>query len=89
MLRVYADLNKLTLLVQERESAKEFAQFRGVAGKLLQIILTEVLNRVYVKHPDLSPAELRHFYPAKTVRKRSSSPGARKKAAPTVRKRLK
>lgn len=87
MLRIYADLNRLTLLVQEKESAKDFAEFRGASATLLQIILTEVLNRLYVKYPDLSPPDLRQFFPAKTVRSRKTTRARplKKKSRPTER----
>ena len=58
MLELGAKLNESLVLVKERCTEQEFKAYRTVVGKLMGEMLLEVMNPLYVSHPDLKPKEL-------------------------------
>jgi hypothetical protein len=58
MLEFGAKLNESVALAKERCSDAEFKAYRTVVGRLMGEMLLEVMNPLYVEHPDLKPKEL-------------------------------
>ena len=59
MIEFGAQLNESVALAKERCSEAEFKAYRTVVGRLMGEMLLEVMNPLYVEHPDLKPKELK------------------------------
>lgn len=59
MLEYSGKLDASLQVVKDRCSTEEFVAYRTVVGKLLGEMLVEVMNPIYVQHPDLKPPELK------------------------------
>jgi hypothetical protein len=59
MLDYGAKLDASLVLVKDRCSSEEFVAYRTVVGKILGEMLLEVMNPIYLQHPDLKPPELK------------------------------
>lgn len=51
-------LNHSIQLVQNQSDDDEFRAYRYAAGEVMGIMLTEILNKLYIEHPDLKPPEM-------------------------------
>ena len=58
MLDVAAKLNDSIRLVQENCEEGEFRTYRGSVGRIMGLMLTEIMNPLYGEHPDLRPPGL-------------------------------
>jgi hypothetical protein len=59
MLEISANLDSSLQLVQRTSSQTEFETYRNTVGNLMGIILLEVMNPLYEKHPELKPPQLK------------------------------
>ena len=58
MLEYSAKLDQSLKTVMDTCSEQEFKQYRDAVGQLLGIMLMDVMNPIYIEHPDLKPAQL-------------------------------
>lgn len=58
MLEYSEKLNDSIILVMENCPEDEFKRYRLAAAKVLGEMLLEVMNPLYVRHPELKPAGL-------------------------------
>lgn len=58
MLQFGARLDESVARVEAECSATEFKSYRTAIGKVLGEMLFEVMNPIYLRHPDLKPKEL-------------------------------
>ena len=59
MLALSAQLNGSLIRVQERCPASEFEAYRAVVGRLMGEMFLEVMQPIYLQHPELEPPELK------------------------------
>ena len=59
MLEIGAKLDASVALVQERCTPAELDAYRKVVGQIMAALLVDVMNPLYVKHPELKPKELK------------------------------
>lgn len=52
-------LNESIRLVQQKCNDDEFQKYRKSAGFVMGYLYTDVLAKIYHKHPDLEPPEIR------------------------------
>ncbi len=58
MVSIAAALNDSLREVQASESDADFRQYRDSVSKIMTIMLLEIMNPLYVEHPDLKPPDL-------------------------------
>jgi hypothetical protein len=58
MLETGSKLDASVALVQQRCSQAEFAAYRSAIGNIMGDLL-DIMNPLYLKHPDLKPKELK------------------------------
>jgi len=58
MLDYGAKLDASVALAKQKCSPEEFAMYRKAVGKIMGYMLSEVMNPIYQRHPDLKPKEL-------------------------------
>jgi hypothetical protein len=58
-LRFSGELNEMGTEIQTAEPEDEFKRLRGVIGRVLGNIYTEILEPTFQEHPDLIPDDLR------------------------------
>jgi hypothetical protein len=58
MLEYGSKLDNSLALVKKECDEEDFLAYRNAVGKLLAMMLTEVMNPLYKEHPDLKPKEL-------------------------------
>jgi hypothetical protein len=59
MLSIGARLDESLREVQACESEAEFKKYRDSVSKVLTTMLMEIMNPLYVEHPDLKPQQLK------------------------------
>lgn len=59
MVSMGADLDRSMSLVKETESDADFKRYRESISKIMTVMLLEIMNPLYVEHPDLKPEQLR------------------------------
>ena len=57
-LDITAQLDDSVGLVQSTSPTKEFEVCRAASGEILGTILLEILNPLYLEHPELKPPQL-------------------------------
>ena len=58
MVSMGAQLNESIRAVQQSEDETDFKRYREVASKLMTTMLLEIMNPLYVEHPDLKQPEM-------------------------------
>lgn len=58
MVSVGAQLNESIRLVRSTEEDAEFIRYRDSVSRLMTIMLLEIMNPLYMEHPELKPPEL-------------------------------
>ncbi len=61
MLEIGEKLDASVAQVQQRCSAAEFERYREVVGRVMGDLLLEVMNPLYLKHPEFKPEGLDDF----------------------------
>ena len=59
MVSMGASLDKSLSMVKGAEPDDEFRRYRESVSKILTTMLLEIMNPLYVEHPDLKPEQLR------------------------------
>lgn len=59
MVSIGASLDQSLMSVQAAEPDGEFRRYRESVSKIMTTMLLEILNPLYVEHPDLKPKALR------------------------------
>jgi len=62
MLKVSAQLDAQLATLKAQCSDEEFQQYRRGFGYVLGYMLTEIMNPIYLEHPDLKPEQLGGTY---------------------------
>ncbi|MBN6731829.1 hypothetical protein [Burkholderia multivorans] len=58
ILQMGADLDRSLLTVQASCSESEFVAYREFVSQVMSTMLTDFMNPLYARHPDLKPPEL-------------------------------
>lgn len=59
MVSMGAEFDRSLGLVKEAESEADFRRYRETISKIMTIMLLEIMNPLYVEHPELKPEHLR------------------------------
>ncbi|MEZ0188282.1 hypothetical protein [Ralstonia solanacearum] len=51
-------LDSSVALVQEKCTLAEFEEYRDAVGKIMGYMLLDIMNPIYLRHPDLKPDDL-------------------------------
>jgi hypothetical protein len=52
------ELDASVALVRESQGSRDFSRYRDAVSRILLTQLTDVLNPLYIEHPDLKPREM-------------------------------
>lgn len=58
MLEFSGRLNCSLRVIMEECPAQDFSDYRNAVGKIMEIMLLDVMNPIYKQHPDLKPDKL-------------------------------
>lgn len=58
MLEYGAKLNASASEVQTKVSEEEFHAYRRAIGRIMGVMLLDIMNPIYEKHPELKPPQL-------------------------------
>ncbi len=58
MLDIGGQLNESLHSAQTEASVEDFIAYRTMVGRIMGLILTDLLNPLYSRHPSLKPPEL-------------------------------
>lgn len=58
MLDIGGKLNASLAQVQNKCTAAEFERYRGAVAQVMGDMLVEVMNPIYLRHPELKPGKL-------------------------------
>lgn len=58
MLEFSKKLNESIKNVMDNAEPAEFESYRDAASKIMGIMLLDIMNPIYLEHPDLKPKEL-------------------------------
>lgn len=58
MVSIGSQLTQSMDLVRSTESTEDVERYREAVSRILTEMLTEVMNPLYVEHPDIKPKEL-------------------------------
>jgi len=58
MLNYGAELDKMLVMVKETCTAEEFEKYRKATGKIMGVMLLDIMNPIYAAFPELKPVEL-------------------------------
>jgi hypothetical protein len=59
MLELGEKLDGSVQKVQSSSSEEDFIRYRAAVGKLMGIMLLDIMNPIFQEHPDLKPHQLR------------------------------